>query len=48
MIINMAKIILFDIKIGKKIGKAKNLIPAKPLTEIRRTRDRRNKELSRR
>jgi hypothetical protein len=48
MIINMAKIILFDIKIGKKIGKAKNLLAAKPLTEIRRTRDRKNIELSRR
>jgi hypothetical protein len=47
MIITMAKIMLFDIKIGKKLGKAKNLLAAKPLTEIRRTRDRRNMELSR-
>jgi hypothetical protein len=43
----MAKIILFDIKIGKKIGKAKNLLTVKPITEIRTTIDRRKMELSR-
>jgi hypothetical protein len=44
----MTKIILFDIKIGNKLGKVKNLLAAKPLTEIRRTRNRRNMEMSRR
>jgi hypothetical protein len=44
----MTKIILFDIKIGKKLGKVKNPLAAKPLTEIGRTRNRRNMEMSRR
>ena len=44
----MAKVILFDIKIGKKLGNAKNLLAPKPLTETRRIRDRGNMELSRR
>jgi hypothetical protein len=35
----MEKVLLFDIKIGKKLGKAKNLLVAKPHTEAQRTRD---------
>jgi hypothetical protein len=34
----MAKVFLFDIKIGKKLGKAKNLLAAKPHTEAQRSK----------
>ena len=46
MAVIMTKVFFFDIKIGKKLGIAKNLIIPKPLTEDQRTRDRSNVELS--
>ncbi len=47
VIIVMTKVFFFDIKIGRKIGKTRDLITSKPLTKTRRTANEQNRELSR-
>lgn len=46
-IIVMAKVVIFDIKMGKEIGKTQDPVTSKPLTKTQKTANERNRELTR-